>query len=200
MALKLPKYIDGKDADKFFSGINCSCRTGLRNMTALQLMYRAGLRVSEVCNLSPDDIKWDNGLIYIQQAKGKKDRYAVLDGIAKEWCEKWDKVRPKSSYFLSTIQGGRLSDRYLRTVCYRLSDKSQVYLNDNHSRKKVHPHTLRHSFATKYLNDDICNLRELQELMGHESIMSTQVYTHVSIDKLAEKIQRRINSGVKAGV
>lgn len=190
--LKLPKVLSREDVERLFSAINTKCPTGLRNRVALQLMYQAGLRVSEVCNLSVDDIDITNGFVYIQQGKNKKDRYVPLTYESIEWCKKWAKIRPVSDYFFCTLNGGRLSDRYLREVCYRLSGKTGVFINDNHRKKKVNPHVLRHTCATELLEEGF-NIREVQQVLGHENLNTTMIYTAVRPEALAAKMRSRRN-------
>jgi site-specific recombinase XerD len=187
---KLPKVIDRKDINNLLAKINVKYPTGLRNRVALELMYRAGLRVNEVCNLSPVDVDLEHGFIYVQQGKGKKDRVVPLDPSLTEWCARWLAKRPPSEYFICTLAGGKVSDRYLREVCYRLSRKAGVTLNDNHRAKLIHPHTLRHCFGTELVEEGF-TLPEVKELMGHASINTTMVYTHVRPEALAAKIRQR---------
>jgi len=191
VALKLPKIIDKKDINKLLAKINLNCPTGVRNYAIMMAMCRGGLRVSEVCNLAVQDIDLENGLLYLQQAKGDKDRYTVLDNTAIEAFQKWLVLRPDSKYFFSTLKGGILNQRYIREVCYTLSKKAGVYIQDGDVQKPVHPHTLRHSFATRALNDVGMNIREVQTMLGHSSLSSTMIYTHVQPKELAEKYRQK---------
>ena len=188
---KLPKIISNKELIKFISCINTKCSTGNRNYAIITMLYRAGLRVSEVCNLTLSDIDFENGLLNIQNAKGNKDRYTALDNIAAEVCKNWMKIRPESEYFFCTLKGGQLDTRYIREVCYRLSEKSGVYIQDGKIQKPMHPHTLRHLFATRALNDVGMNIREVQEMLGHSSLSTTQIYTHVQPKELAKKYRQK---------
>jgi integrase/recombinase XerD len=190
MSMKLPKVLSREDAEKMLSGPNIKCPTGMRNRVALQIMYRAGLRVSEVCNLSIDDVDLENGFIYVQQGKNRKDRYVPMDDETIEWCQKWLAIRPDSEYFFCTLNGGRLSDRYLREVCYRISKKKGVYINDNHRKKKVSPHVFRHTCATELLEDGL-TIRDVQEVLGHSNLNTTMIYTSVRPEALALKIKQR---------
>ena len=188
---KLPKVISREAVDRLFKGINTRCPTGLRNRTALEIMYRCGLRVSEACHLSPDDIDFKQGFIYVQQGKGNKDRMVPMDLIIQNWCRKWFGTRPKGSqWFICTLKGGQVDDRYFRQVLERLSAKAGVYINDNHQKKPVHPHTLRHCYATELIEDGF-NIAEVKELLGHSSIATTQKYLSVRPSQLAEKIRKR---------
>lgn len=159
----------------------------------MEMMYRAGLRVSEVCNLTTGDVDLNEGFVYIQQSKNKKDRYVPIEDETIMWCRLWQAARPESKYFFSTLSGGKLSDTYIRQVCYRKSKRSGVYITDNKEIKPVHPHVLRHCFATELLEEGF-SIREVQELLGHASIDTTMVYTHIRPKNLASKIkQRRIS-------
>lgn len=194
MNQRLPKILSREKIQKLLEAIDTESLVGLRNRLALELMYRAGLRVSEVCNLACTDIDLQQGFIFVQCGKGNKDRTVPLDPTLRGWCRKWLKVRPQSEYFISTMTGGKVSDRYLRQVCVRLSEKTGVYLNDNHKKKAVHPHTFRHCFGTELIEDGF-TLPEVQQLLGHSSINSTIIYTHTRPKILAEKIRKRA-SGV----
>lgn len=187
---KLPKVFKREDIKRLMAAINIKAPTGLRNRVALEIMYRAGLRVSEVCNLSIDDIDIKHGFIYVQQGKCKKDRVVPLDPSLAEWCKRWLAIRPNSEYFITTLKGGKVSDRYLRQVCARLSHKTGIYLNNNHKKKPLHPHTLRHCFGTELIEDGF-TLPEVKELLGHASINTTMVYTHIRPETLATKIRQR---------
>jgi site-specific recombinase XerD len=195
MALKLPKIISGKDVRKLLNQININCPTGIRNYAIVIIMYRAGLRVSEVCKLTPSDMNFETGLIYVQQSKGregrKKDRYVPMDNDIIKACQEWLTIQPESNYFFCTLEGGIMDQRYIREVCYRISKKAGVYIQDGAEKKPVSPHKLRHTFLTECLRDDKFNIREVQELAGHSSVSTTMVYTHVAIDELQEKIMKR---------
>ncbi|MGD9552331.1 MAG: tyrosine-type recombinase/integrase [Candidatus Caldatribacteriota bacterium] len=190
MALKLPKVLSREDVEKMLKVPNVKCPTGLRNRVALQVMYRAGLRVSEVVNLSIDDLDLKKGYIYVQQGKNSKDRYVPIDEETATWLKRWLEIKPESEYLFCTLSGGKLSDRYLREVCYRISEKAGVYVNDNHKKKKVNPHVLRHTYATELLEEGF-NIREVQQVLGHENLNTTMIYTAVRPESLAMKIKRR---------
>ena len=189
--LKLPKIIDQKSVKKMLAQINTKCPTGCRNYAILIMMYRAGLRVSEVCNLRLADVNFDTGLIYVQQGKGGKDRYIPMDNDIMTSLQVWLKIRPDSEYLFCTLQGGQLDTRYVREVCYRLSSKAGVYIQDGTKKKPVSPHKLRHTMATELLKSKDFNIREIQTLLGHSSINTTMIYTHVVLDELQEKIRKR---------
>lgn len=196
MALKLPKTISEADAIKLLSQINRKCPTGCRNYAMLMIMYRNGLRVSEVANLTVPDINFEENTIYVQQGKGKKDRIIPLDVDAKEACLAWQKIRPDSQYFFCTLKGGILDTRYIRDVCYRMSERAGVYIQDGKEKKLVSPHKLRHSALTSLLKEGF-NIREVQEIAGHANLATTQIYTHVAIEELQDKFANRKGLGGK---
>jgi site-specific recombinase XerD len=193
--LKLPKIISGKDVRKLLNQINTNCPTGIRNYAIIMMLYRAGLRVQESCNLMLQDMNFDKGLIYIQQSKGKKgkkkDRYVPMDNDIIKTCKEWLVVRPGSDYFFCTLEGGQMDQRYIREVCNRISKKAEVYIQDGTEKKPVSPHALRHTFATEVLREGDCNIRDVQELLGHSSVATTQVYTHVVMEELQAKVMKR---------
>lgn len=195
MALKLPKIISQRDVTKMLLKINRGCDTGIRNYAILVMLYRAGLRVSEICKLTLLDCNFETELLYIQQSKGKegkkKDRYVPMDNDIIKTAQAWLKIRPESDYFFCTLEGGQLDARYVREVCYRLSTKAEVYIQDGAEKKKVSPHKFRHSFLTECLKGGDFNIREVQELAGHSNVNTTMIYTHVVLDELQAKIKKR---------
>lgn len=190
-AKKLPKFINEQQLDKMIEQINSGCTIGARNMAILVVLFRSGLRVSEITNLIPEDLDFINGLILVQSGKGNKDRYTVMDQKTAEVLEHWLKLRPRSIYLFPTFKGGKLDTRYIRQMCYRISEKAGVYLQDGKEKKLVNPHALRHGFATRALNELDMNIREVQEMLGHENLSTTSVYTHVNPLGLAKKYRER---------
>ena len=191
MPLKLPKIVDKKGVLAMLSQINTKCPTGIRNYAIILMMYRAGLRVQEVCNLRLNDVNFDTGFIYVQQGKGKKDRYVPMDDDVIKSSKLWLSIRPESKFFFCTLKGGQLDQRYIREVCYRLSKKAGVYIQDGAEKKSVSPHKLRHTCFTELLRENTCNIREIQELAGHSKLETTMIYTHVVMDELQNKIKKR---------
>jgi site-specific recombinase XerD len=191
MKRRLPKILPRQDIARLLAAIDTSSIIGLRNRTALEFMYRVGLRVSEVCNLLASDVDCQNRLVYVQEGKGGKDRVVPLDPEALDWCRRWLSVRPPDSrWFLCTQKKTRLLPRYLREVCYRLSRRTGIYIPTSHKEKPLHPHALRHAYATELVEDGF-TLPEVQQALGHSSIQTTQIYTHIRPDALAAKIWRR---------
>ncbi len=187
---KLPKVLSREEISRLMAVPNPRYPTGLRNRVMLQLFYRAGLRRQEVIDLVPADIDYTNNLLYIQDSKGGKDRVVPFDDETKDWLLKWKKRRPESEYFFCTLTGNKLIPRYVLEMVYRTSEKSGVYVQNGRAKKKVHPHILRHTYATELLEEGF-GIHEVQQLLGHSSINTTAVYMHVRPVMLAEKIRNR---------
>lgn len=192
---KLPKVISREDCQKILSIPNVKTKTGLRNRTILEVMYRGGLRVEEACSLAPEDIFLNEGWIYVQLGKGEKDRNVPVPEETLVWLGRWMDARPGGEYFFTTHKGGKLDQSYVRRMVYRYSRQAGVYLLDGKKRKPISPHTLRHCFATELIEEGF-TLAEVQRLLGHSSINTTSVYLHVRPIELAEKVRKRNASSV----
>lgn len=196
-AKKLPKVVKHDDVAKLFNSIHQRGLTGKRNYCLMMFLYRGGLRIAESLNLGPADVTIENddtGMLYIQLGKGKKDRYVPMDADMIKAARVWLQVRPESEYFFCTITKGRtgkrLSPNYVRDFMERLCNRTGVWIKDGQKMRRVTPHKFRHTYATELL-DEGANLRQVQELLGHRRITSTEVYTHISIEGLSETIRQR---------
>jgi len=178
----LPKVIEKAEAEKLLKAPNPHCPTGLRNRAILELFYRCGLRLSEAVNLKPKDIRWRNEELAIR-GKGKKDRIVGIDPRAFIWLEKWNEKRPNNEYFFCSLEGKKLLPRYIQQMVDREAKKAGIL-------RHVTPHMLRHSYATELLGEGF-TIMEVKELLGHASISTTQIYTHVRPYELTEKIKKR---------
>ena len=137
------------------------------------LTYSGGLRLGEVVRLKVGDIDSDRNLIHIRQAKGRKDRYTLLSKVALEALRAYyRKYQPQTWLFPGAKPGRHLHERSVQKVFDRAQEKAGI-------RKDVSTHTLRHSFATHLLESGT-DLRYIQELLGHKSSKTTEIYTHVS--------------------
>lgn len=192
---KLPKILSQQQVQALFSSFNLNCPTGLRNRVLCEVLYGCGLRIAEACSLQVPDVDLQEGFIYVQCGKGKKDRYVPLDDKTIEWLRRWEAIRPKESlwYFCNIrkeYRGNKLSTTNIRQVLDRKSKQSGVYIQDGRQKVHVTPHKLRHTYATELMEEGF-NLPEVQELLGHSSIQTTSIYTHVRPKKLAKKIKLR---------
>jgi integrase/recombinase XerD len=164
----------------------------VRNLALLRLMLDTGLRASEVRSLRHRDLDLKTGRLWVREGKGKKDRGLWFNGEAKGMLLKWLDVKGKSShndYIFTALDGVKpICGRWLRKMVARLADKAGI-------AKRIHPHTLRHSFATDLLRDTK-NLRLVQKAMGHEDIATTTIYTHIVDEELEQAMKNLRNGGV----
>jgi len=156
------------------------------------LVYSAGLGVSEVVKLKPEDIDVERKLIHIRGAKGRKDRYTLLSDVALETIRKYLKEYGQSKWlFPSQDKQKYITTRTVEKIFSTACKKTNI-------KKNVTVHSLRHSFATHLLESGT-DLRYIQELLGHRSSKITEIYTHVS-NKNIGKIKSPLNSlQVKGG-
>ena len=148
-----------------------------RNRLVVEFLYAGGARVSECVKLRVDEIDLKQRICRIKGGKGNKDRITIL---SKEWCKRakkyLDKKKIKSDYVFSKKNGKRLSTDTVQRLVKAAAQKAGI-------SKKVTPHTLRHSFGTHLLESGE-NIRNIQELLGHSNLSTTQIYTHVSTENL----------------
>ncbi len=148
----------------------------LKHKTLLALIYSGGLRISEALNMKPKDIDSTRMLIYIKNAKGKKDRYTLLsEKVLKLLREYYTIYKPKHYLFEGQF-GGMYSSRSAQVILKKAAEKAGI-------KKNISLHTLRHSFATHLLESGT-DLRYIQDLLGHSSPKTTMIYTHVTNDSL----------------
>ena len=157
----------------------------LKHKCILYLIYSAGLRLSEVIHLRPEDIDSDRMTIHIRNAKGKKDRISLLSDRALTLLRQYYKeYRPKTWLF-----EGQFGNQYSKSSVQKIL---RAALGTTNIRKKVTVHTLRHSFATHLLESGV-DLRYIQNFLGHESTRTTQIYTHIT-KKGIEKIKSPLDN------
>lgn len=146
-----------------------------QNYVLLETLYSTGMRVSEICNLKKSDVDLDNQLIKVK-GKGNKVRIIPLTEKLKNNLAIIMEDKSSNDYLFTTKKGGKLYPEYVE----RLVKK---YLSDISEDGKVYPHLIRHTFATHLLNRG-ADIRTIKELLGHESLETTSIYTHVSIEHL----------------
>lgn len=175
---KLPGVLDEPEIAKLLEAAG-----GRRNRAILETMYAGGLRVSELVGLDVADATLDSGLVRVRDGKGGKERLAPIGRPASRAIAAWLDERlgvardPGGALFVN-LEGGRLDVRSVRRIVVAAAKAAGL-------ARKVTPHTLRHSFAT-HLLDHGCDLRSVQELLGHEDVTTTQIYTHVSVGRLKQ--------------
>jgi len=147
--------------------------TNQKHRAIIMLVYSAGLRVSEIVKLRVEDIDSNRNLIHIKGAKGKKDRYSILPAVALGELKKyWKQYKPNGWLFPGAKMDRHISTRTVEAIFETAVQETSI-------KKKISVHTLRHSFATHLLEGGT-DLRYIQELLGHKSSKTTEVYTHVS--------------------
>ncbi len=169
----LPLHLGEEDTTRLIDAAK-----NARDRAILETLYGGGLRVSELVGLDIDDVDLVRGVARVR-GKGRKERLSPLGGCAVRAVQAWLAERPKSDdprpIFLN-CRGGRLSARSVHRLVRECAERADV-------DPRITPHTLRHSFAT-HLLDRGADLREVQELLGHKNIATTQIYTHVSMERL----------------
>lgn len=183
---KLPKILTRSEVRALLDAPNLRYPTGLRNRCMLEMMYRAGLRVGEVCALKPRDVDLRRGVVRIHDGKGG-DGTSYFDAeTLRVLVEQWKTIRrtlPKSEQLFCTLAGGAVSTRYVQQMVRRMAKRAGV-------TAVCTPHVLRHTFATELLEEGF-SIREVQDAVRHADLSSTEIYTHVLDEQLRTKIQQR---------
>ena len=184
----LPKVMDIREIRKIFNSAyeeNSKFRNSsafaffetLRNIVVIELLFATGARVSEIANLKIENIEIPSGIITIK-GKGNKERiiqvcnYETLK-ILKDYQKIYiDRINNSGGFLLVNRLGKKLSDQSIRMIVKKLASKAKL-------QKHITPHVFRHTFATLLLEKDV-DIKYIQSLLGHSSIMTTQIYTHVN--------------------
>ena len=152
--------------------------TTLRNLLIIELLFSTGMRVSEISNLKTNNIDFKSKNIYIY-GKGSKERVMCLTNErVLKLLEKYLNIRNNSEYFFVNKCGNLFSDQSIRNMITKYAKAAGV-------KTHITPHMFRHTFATALLDEDV-NIRYIQQLLGHSSIVTTQIYTHISTNKIRQ--------------
>ena len=183
---RLPEVLTDDERRRLLDQPNLKAPTGLRHHCMMRLMVNLGLRASEVLNLESGDIDWTSGKLHLKQGKGAKDRILWLNDGDLDVLGRWKQVRAELVGHLvgplfSTLKGGRIDARQLRATVKRLARKAGI-------EKDVHPHKLRHTFATD-LYRTTKNLRITQKALGHAHVSTTEIYTHIADDEVEDALK-----------
>ncbi|MEB1810078.1 MAG: tyrosine recombinase XerC [Bacillaceae bacterium] len=184
---RLPTFMYEQEVEQLFSSFDDENVLDQRDKAILELLYSSGLRVSECCQLKVEDIDFSIGTVFVI-GKGKKERYVPVGSYALDALQYYiddartqligkSKTGPHPALFLN-FRGGPLTDRSVREILKKRIEKASLTMH-------MSPHKLRHTFATHLLNNG-ADLRVVQELLGHSHLSSTQIYTHVTKDRLKD--------------
>jgi integrase/recombinase XerD len=183
MAMKLPKALSVNEIENILGSISSDSPSGLRDIAILELMYASGARISEVVNLDLDDIDLIDHVVKLS-GKGNKQRIVPLGNFAVKAINRYivgarpalvGKSSADPAALFRNTNGGRLTRQGIWALLKKAAIQAEI--------KGVTPHTIRHSFAT-HLLDGGADIRVVQELLGHSSVATTQIYTKVTIDGL----------------
>ena len=185
---KLPDTLSEEEINELISAIDLSHPQGERNRTILETLYSCGLRVSELITLKISDLFFDEGFIKVT-GKGNKERFVPIHYIAQKYISLYiNEIRnhlTPTKGFEDTLFLNRRGKGLTRQMIFIVLKDLSVKINLN---KKISPHTLRHSFATHLLKNG-ADLRAIQQMLGHESITTTEVYVHLDNNYLKEVVE-----------
>lgn len=182
----LPEVLSVEEVDRLEQACDLSKWEGQRNRTIIEVLFSCGLRVSELINLRLSDLFLNEKFIRVM-GKGKKERLVPISESAVKELQYWFmdrnlmKIKPgEEDFVFLNRRGGHLTRMMIFTIVRRLAEAAGI-------EKTISPHTLRHSFATALLEGG-ANLRAIQDMLGHERISTTQIYTHIDMHTMREEI------------
>ena len=187
LGTKLPDVLDIQEIIKIINSVDLSLPEGHRNRAIIETLYGCGLRVSELINLKLSELYFNEGVLSVT-GKGNKQRFIPVGDEAKKSIRlyleydrvKIEPVKGNEDILFLSRRGGKLSRQMIFIMIKKLAEKAGI-------RKKVSPHTFRHSFAT-HLVQNGADLKAVQDLLGHASIITTEIYTHLNREDLRKAI------------
>lgn len=179
---RLPSFLEINETERLIEAARGQSWEMKRDRAILETLYSSGVRVSELVGLDTQDVDLLSGLLKVR-GKGRKERIVPVGSCADRAIKEYrdslpNGLDPKTTPLFINRSATRLTDRSVRRIILKYARKAEL-------QKKVSPHTLRHSFAT-HLLDRGADLRSVQELLGHEHLSTTQIYTHVTAKRLRE--------------
>lgn len=182
---KLPDFLNYEEINKLFDCADTTTPLGLRNRCILEILYDTGIRVSELVNLKINDIEFDKKIINIL-GKGKKERIVYYGDYLQEVLDKYINDSRKyllnnklSEYLILNNNGSKITTRGVEYIIDKMVNEAAI-------KHKISPHVLRHTFATHMLNGG-ADIKSIQQLLGHESLSTTGIYTHITNDVLRQE-------------
>jgi integrase/recombinase XerD len=184
----LPDTLSVEEIDRLIGSIDNSTVKGLRDQAILEVLYSCGLRVSELCELRMGDLFFGEGYIRVI-GKGDKQRLVPVSGMARDriqlYMERRKEERRKEEILFLNNRGKKLTRVMIFTIIKQAAQRAGI-------NKKISPHTFRHSFATHLLEGG-ANIRQVQELLGHENILTTEIYTHLDNTHLRQTLEKHLS-------
>jgi integrase/recombinase XerC len=189
---KLPKFLTGDEIARLLAAPQTGAAGGLRDRAILELMYSSGVRVRELVNLDDTDLDLRNATVRVR-GKGRRERLGIVGSHARTALQTWLAARPRQAA-TGAHRGRTTQPLFTNKFGNRLSVRGVARLLDKHLATaglagRASPHTLRHSFAT-HLLDAGADIRSVQELLGHKSLVTTQIYTHVTTRRLLDAFDK----------
>ena len=187
---RLPDVLTTEEIDRIIGAIDPSTPKGRRDSAMLELLYSCGLRVSELTTLRIPDLFFGEGYIRVT-GKGDKQRLVPVSAVARDKIRRWledrgdlyDKRKKEETLFLNN-RGGRLTRVMVFMIIKQAAERAGI-------EKRISPHTFRHSFATHLLEGG-ASIRQVQEMLGHENILTTEIYTHLDNDHLRRTVEEHL--------
>lgn len=174
----LPKFLYYNELEELFNACELDNLYGIRDRLILEMLYATGMRVGELESVKINDINFYDNSIKIL-GKGNKERIVYFGEYAREMLDLYlSKRKDKCKYLFINNHSNKLTSRGISYILNKIIDKTSL-------NTKISPHMIRHTFATHMLNEG-CDLLTVQELLGHESLRATQVYTHITNDRLKD--------------
>jgi len=185
----LPHFLSAEEIGRLLEAPPAGEPFGLRDRAILETMYSAGLRVSELVGLSQGDLDFQAGVVRVR-GKGRRERLAPVGSYASRALKRWLRVRKLDAGEPTGAEAPVFTNKFGRRITTRSVGRMlEKYLRQTGLDTRTTPHSLRHSFAT-HLLDGGADIRSVQELLGHKSLVTTQIYTHVSTAGLRAAYER----------
>ena len=186
-ARRLPDVLTTEEIDRILAAIDTSTSKGIRDVAMLELLYSCGLRVSELVSLRLGDLFFGEGYIRVV-GKGDKQRLVPVSDVARErvmrYLDERQPARTSEEVLFLNNRGKGLTRVMIFTILKEAARRADI-------EKRISPHTLRHSFATHLLEGG-AGIRQVQELLGHENILTTEIYTHLDSEHLRSTVEEHL--------
>jgi integrase/recombinase XerC len=181
---KLPHFLTSDEIETLLKAPDTQDEMGLRDRAMLEVMYSAGLRVSEIVGMNDRDIDYEEGVVRVR-GKGRKERFGAIGKFADQALKDYFRVRTRADHGTSKELPTFTNKFGKRLTTRSVARMLEKYINQCGLDTRTTPHTLRHSFAT-HLLDRGADIRSVQEMLGHKSLGTTQIYTHVSTSSIKQ--------------